>query len=682
MAQLIPVSLRAWNLIKFNMASSSSIETNRSNRRIKEIDGLRAIALLGVMIYHGRFGNFMRGGFLGVDMFFVISGYVITLSLRKSILRGTLNYKDFLLRRLFRLTPALLATLLITNLFCSAMFSRKDRFRAVNLSLGSLFSISNIQLWMESNYFDFSSLRKPFLHTWSLSVEWQFYITWALIVPQISLNISSSKNQILALLSIALLSTLCAEWVRKIFPNAAFFNFCFRYVEFMCGAIPAWNYSENESGNSNYFLKNSYRTAISILSLVAVLSFLKFFKDTFPFPGVTSLPICIATSFLITQVPGTPVGRILSLKALQWLGKVSYSVYLVHWPVQVLLNYMMMHHSTAVQRFIGTLVSFLFGYILNISVEKPFQESSSKKQTFSRRVKLTVLGFFCALLVGEGVYMRQKSIGFSQKTSVVWSAIENSYDFAVSRGWEIRPKCRSIGRHDNLKHFKKCNPVAENEIVLVGDSHAADLWYSLNFTFPQVSTIEICGTGCGLHKSHDPNSGCGKIFGAAQKNLRKRRSRIRAAIFVSRWHVLSPESIGSGVLNSFVDYFQQRTNATIFILGPRPEFKPHPNEVFERSRRRENLNELEIRTNRFMRVENNSEVVLHNFAVKKNVRFLSIPKIMCNATRIGQPSNEYSCRSIDREIPSSLYCDNSHYNRAGAMKLVQYLKPDLDKLLK
>ncbi len=658
---------------------NSKVDSARS--RIKEIDGIRAIALLAVLVFHGRFGSIMKGGFLGVDIFFVISGYVITLSLRNSIARGSMNYKEFMIRRLFRLIPALLATVLLTNLFCTIIFSRKDRFRAARFSVGSVLSMSNVQLWMESNYFDVNSLRKPFLHTWSLSVEWQFYITWALIVHKICKNISSLRAQTGAIIFIGLLSILGADYTRRLYPSAAFYNFCFRYVEFMCGALAAWNLKGELLTQPNFFNGKAFRTAISLSSLFIIFSLLQLFRDSFPFPGIASLPICLSTVFLITNSPGTIAGRFLSLKSMQWLGEISYSVYLVHWPVQVLIHYFMMQRSTMIQRFFGTILSIFLGYLLNKTVEKPFQESKSRKENFSRSKKFTTLGIGLILLVSEALYMRRNSIGISQKTSEVLSIIENSWNLAGSRGWEIRPKCRSIGRHDNLRNFEKCNPEAEDEFVLVGDSHAADLWFALNYTFPRVSTIQICGTGCGLHRYHHPLSGCGKIFGAYQKKLRKRRSRIRAAFLVSKWHVLNPKSINSTVLHSFVNYFQRRTNATIFVLGPRPEFKPHPNEVFERSGIRECVNELEIRTNKFMRVENNSESVLYDFAVRKNVTFLSIPQIMCNATKIGQPSEEYFCPTIDRSVPSSLYCDTTHYNRAGATKLIQKLKPMIDKVL-
>ena len=664
------------------MAEIFTPQKSGSKKRIREIDGIRAIAIIAVLIYHARVGKYFSGGFLGVDMFFVISGYVITLSLRKSIHRCTFNYKEFVIRRLFRLTPALLATLLVTNIFCAALFSRFDRFRAARLSIGSLFSFSNFQLWMESNYFDVSSLKKPYLHTWSLSVEWQFYLTWALLVQVISKKLSSPGLQVSSILSIALLSIVATEMTRKIYPSAAFFIFCFRYVEFMCGAIPAWNISEE---NCKKGLGNSlsyYKSSLSFFSMTVILALLSYFKDNFPFPGLSSIPICIATTVLITQSPGTFIGQILTTSVLQWLGKISYSVYLVHWPVQVVISYAMLHHSTRSARVCGTLFSIFLGYLLNIAVELPFQESSDGSTFLSRNRKFAILGFGIILLNAETSYMWKRNIGISLKTPEITKIIENSWKLAGARGEEIRPKCRSIGRHDNLRHWDKCNPTTDEEFVLVGDSHAADLWFSLNYTFPHVSTIQICGTGCGLHRYHESQSGCGKIFGAYQKKLRKRRSRIRAAILVSKWHVLRNESIGNSVLNSFVTYFKHRTNATIFILGPRPEFKPHPNEVFERSRMRETVDQLEIRSNKFKTVENNSELVLYNYSVKKKVRFLSIPQVMCNATRIGQPSNEYFCPTIHRGMRSSLYCDTTHYNRAGAMTLVEKMRPELEDLLK
>lgn len=671
------------------MKEDAQVSTADSSKRIHEIDGLRAIALLGVLIYHGRFEIFMSGGFLGVDVFFVISGYVITLSLLKQFQKGTFSFREFLIRRILRLVPALLATLFFTNIFVMFLTTRKQRWQAANMSVSSIFSVSNIHLWMQSSYFDVSSRQKPYLHTWSLSVEWQFYITWALLARKLLTRFPSKRIQMGIISVVTVTSIGATEVTRTQFPSAAFYNVIFRYSEFMCGALPAWHSFrimdeenvEDDKLESSKALKIGLSSALSALCLGSVAILMNFFKDTFPFPGSTALPICIATSIIISKSPGTIVSSILSNKIIQWLGEISYSVYLVHWPVQVLLNFETLHHSSKLLNLIGTIFSVFLGHVLNRTVEKPFQETRAKQTKLNRVDKLRILGGFMVLFLSQAFYMHRDDIPISPKRKEVTEFIRNSWIYAESRGEEIRPKCRSIGRHDNLRHWKKCNRETEIAFALLGDSHAADLWYALNSTYPDINTYEICGTGCGLTRNPEEWTGCYKIFHAYQEKLKKHQKQIKAVFLVSHWHAEKLESLRNTYLSSAIDYFHENTKAKIFLFGARPAFKPHPNEVFERSGFREEVDTLEKKSNAFKWIEEGSDRALYDYAQEKNVEFVSVPHLMCNATYVGQDSSEYFCPTVDREAMASLYCDYTHYNQLGAKKLIRMLKPKIDSIL-
>lgn len=146
-----------------------------------DIDGLRAIAVIFVILYHFNVGLF-SGGFVGVDIFFVISGYLITKGILEKQHEGAFEFSDFYFRRVRRLIPALLATIVVSYIAAYILFSPADFKQMSGSTVYAISGLSNLFFWMESGYFDTSSIVKPLLHTWSLSVEIQFYIIWPFFV--------------------------------------------------------------------------------------------------------------------------------------------------------------------------------------------------------------------------------------------------------------------------------------------------------------------------------------------------------------------------------------------------------------------------------------------------------------------------------------------------------------------
>lgn len=204
-----------------------------------EIDGLRAIAVLGVLLFH--FGvDRLGGGFAGVDVFFVISGFVITRLLRSELEAGTFSFATFYRRRIFRILPALLVTVALTTI-AMFLFATPDRLTAYAPSaLAAILSFSNIQFWNEAGYFDAGAETKPLLHTWSLGVEEQYYLIWpVLLVLLFGLRASAAARQRNILIGLGLLSLASLGAAIALLPTEASFVFYwmpFRIYEFAIGA--------------------------------------------------------------------------------------------------------------------------------------------------------------------------------------------------------------------------------------------------------------------------------------------------------------------------------------------------------------------------------------------------------------------------------------------------------------
>jgi len=329
--------------------------------------------------------------------------------------------------------------------------------------------------------------------------------------------------------------------------------------------------------------------------------------------------------------------------------------------------------------------SIFIGFVLYHTVEKQFLNSSKTDTIFKRPNKLLFLSisgliFGCQVAVMKSRYLPVGPTARTLRNKKLGSIIENTWILAGSRSEEIRPRCRSIGRHSNLRNFVECNPPSRSEIVLLGDSHALDLWYTLNSTFPHSTTIEIAGTGCGLDLEHEKGMGCNAILTEYPEHLQKRIDRVKAVVMVSNWHELTLDKLKSSLLNAAINYFKANSTATIFVMGPRPHFEPHPREVFEQDKSPE-IESRVIKTNKFMKFEQTSAKHLYQFTQQKNVTYVSIPKIMCNATHIGQASNEFYCPTLSEDGTAFIYVDKTHYNKKGASKLISSLKQKISVLL-
>lgn len=290
-----------------------------------EIDGLRAIAVLSVVIFH-YFPSILPGGFVGVDVFFVISGYLITSIILKSVSQNDFSFLDFYKRRVLRIFPALF-TVLVFCLVVGWIFLFQDDYQSIGRHIFSgAFFISNLTLWHESGYFDSQSYLKPLLHLWSLGIEEQFYVVWPLVVLSCFRLEKSKKRLLFSCAFIFVASYTCSIVTMNFSGGANYYSPASRFWELMLGAIIA---SLKFSG-----IRTSISKSMPLIGLVIITASLFIINEKMNFPGYIALLPVLGAAIIVAHDGSCVLGnRILSAKPLVFIGIISYPLYLWHWPL-------------------------------------------------------------------------------------------------------------------------------------------------------------------------------------------------------------------------------------------------------------------------------------------------------------------------------------------------------------
>tara|TARA_B100000787_G_scaffold164130_1_gene146487 strand:- start:2098 stop:4119 length:2022 start_codon:yes stop_codon:yes gene_type:complete len=418
-----------------------------------DIDGLRAIAVISVIFYHAEqsIKNFkiLPGGFVGVDIFFVISGFLITSIILKELKETKkFSFVSFYIRRVKRIMPVFLLVFITTFPFIWLFFIPVSFVDYSKSLFSSLFFLSNYHFYFSGELYDAeNSLLKPLMHTWSLSIEEQFYVVFPLLL---FVCFTFLKNH----LSKIIFFTICISFLFMIFifqknESLAFFSFFSRFWELMCGSLIAvLNYNKKET----YGLSNNI---YSLIGLIFLFFSVFFFNDNTNFPYYsTSIPV-IGTSLIIYfNNKENLIYKILSLKFLVYLGLISYSLYLWHYPVFAIGR---------ITEFFGDGVSkklFIITFALSLityhAIEKPI-----KNKTFSNFSVFVFLGFFYFVLI----IISQLSISGKIK-AIRGDILDNLF---VGQETSNLTVCKD--NYINNQGYCVFNPDEKKTLILVGDSH-------------------------------------------------------------------------------------------------------------------------------------------------------------------------------------------------------------------
>lgn len=334
-----------------------------------DIDGLRAIAVLTVLLFHADIPGF-SGGFVGVDIFFVISGYLITSIIHAEMMAGKFSIARFYERRVRRLIPALLALVAFCIAIGSALLLPADLDSLAKSALATLAFSSNIFFWRTTGYFDGPADYKPLLHTWSLGIEEQFYIIFPLILAA---TVRFIPRYVLGVI-VGIAATSFALSVAGLALNKAaptFYLLPFRAWELALGAMIAL-------GATPTLTSKTARTTCAAIGLACVAWAVVAYHSSMPFPGQYALLPCIGAALIISAgIHGshhlTPV---MTARPLVWVGLISYSLYLLHWPILVFLRYYLVRDLTHLEAVSALLAALLLAALSTRYVERPFRDRS------------------------------------------------------------------------------------------------------------------------------------------------------------------------------------------------------------------------------------------------------------------------------------------------------------------
>ena len=418
-----------------------------------EIDGLRAIAVGVVILYHSRISIFghrlFEGGFIGVDIFFVISGYLITSIIFKEITTtGSFSFKYFYERRIRRILPVLLFVMMVSFLF-AWMYLLPLSF--VDFSKSILYSLSFISNFFfhysGQEYAAPSGLYKPLLHTWSLSVEEQFYIIFPITF---FITFKYFRKYLVHILIIGFLISLgVAEWTSRNYPSTSFYFIHTRLWELLAGSILAY-YEILKGHRSNYKTLNLILPMVGLL-LIAHSVF--FFNDEIFHPSFLTLSSIIGVCLIIWfSNRGEFITRILSSKLFVGIGLISYSLYLWHYPIFAFSRVTGFTFENKIGQILSVVIIFILSVASYYFIEKPFR---NKKYQF-KKLLIILIGFIIFLISISFYVIHEDGI----KSRIPKIFHEKLYKYSNKK---------DLYQKDNSQ-----------KVALIGDSHAGSLWYNLN----------------------------------------------------------------------------------------------------------------------------------------------------------------------------------------------------------
>ena len=490
---------------------------NTHNKYRPDIDGLRAVAVLSVVAFHVN-PHKTAWGFIGVDIFFVISGYLISHIIMDGLQSGQFSFLDFYQRRVRRIFPALILVL-VASLAVGWYLLLPDEYAQLGKHvLGGSAFVANFVLMQESGYFDTAAAAKPLLHLWSLGVEEQFYLIWPLLL-WLAFRRGISRGKMI--LVVAGFSFALGLYLVADYPDIAFYSPVTRFWELLAGAILAHWHSRGDLDKWTRGREN----LISILGCIFLALAMRFINNERYFPGAWALlPVCGA-ALLIAGGPRAWVNKyFLSNRAVVFIGNISYPIYLWHWPLLTFLNIIEQGHTTSLQIRVVLFMTLAFSWLTYRFVERPIR-SRPPSLKWSLPIGLTLAGvgaLGAACLVTDGVSGRfgSERIKIQMLAHYDYFGGQSEIDF-----WG-KNACFLIKASYSEFSKRGCDQVKSPDrpvVMIVGDSHAAylaeplkDILKARNF-----NVMEFTAAACTPFSVKDKRPRCREINQYVAEKIRE-----------------------------------------------------------------------------------------------------------------------------------------------------------------
>jgi peptidoglycan/LPS O-acetylase OafA/YrhL len=580
-----------------------------------DIDGLRALAVALVLLDH--LGTRFTGGFIGVDVFFVISGYLISSVIMTEMAQQRFSLITFYERRVRRIFPALLVMLAVVSVFVYRSFVPSEVVGYGKSLIATLFSGSNFLFWSEAGYFDVTSMLKPLLHTWSLGVEEQFYIFFPLFLVFAGRWFPSRTKALL--LGMTAISLLAAAIVLRRNPSAAFFFAPLRAWELLAGTILSQSYVPSIRTK---LARNIASSGGLLLILVPSLKY----SALMAFPGLAAIPPVLGAALVIAagETGSSLIGRLLSWRPVVFVGLISYSLYLWHWPVIVFQNTTSLFFPgvarTARDKLILIGVSLVLGALSWRFVEQPFRKGWARP---GRSALFWGSGLALAGLVFVGTAM-VATHGWPRRFPPDALPVV-SYQYKARTPGDRDWFC-VLEPEQNFADFNRNVCLAPSDgkpsVFLIGDSHAGAVWPGLARVYPDWQVLEVATVGCRpMFKSNsDPNTLCRQVWDFIYKDFLLRRH-FDAVVIVGRWQDDEINSLGDTV--EYVKGLGQR----VVVIGPTTEFDMPEPRLVGLAMRAGNLKEIE--RHRSIQSMATDSTISHLARKQWQVQYISMYEDLC-----------------------------------------------------
>ena len=612
-----------------------------------EIDSLRAISVLGVIIYHSKIyffgGLFFQGGYYGVDIFFVISGYLITSLIHEDLNKNNFSLKKFYIKRCRRIFPALIFTILVSLLLSWYSIMPVSFVEYAKSVIYSLTFVSNYYFYFTGlEYGAISGLLKPLLHTWSLAIEEQFYIIFPLIFI-IGFKIFR-KNLIFYFGILILVSFITALYFSYFNPNLNFYFIGSRAWELMIGSLLFLF-----SLKSNFQIKTIYSNLATFLGLIIIFISFQFNYDTIPTPNLnTLLPLLGASIIIFTFKKEGFLNLLFVNKLVLRVGLISYSLYLLHYPIFAFVRTNRLAQSS-IDYLIVALIIFVLSYVSYRFVERPFRNFN---------------------IIGNKFFLKLLAVSILLICSISFIIINN-------KGFENRYPKLSNYSLDYEKYLEESRilkyelgvPVfkdnSKKNLLIIGNSHGRDLFNILKLNENLFSDYEfsILDTNVNCLKFIDENRLCDKTFlSKLQKNIIRQSDIILISSRYNEVDLLELENI--------IKIFLTK-NKEVIVASNRPEFYFSSNyltiidEFFLKNSRLPNNNEkLDLEKKYYISIKPELKIknaLIEKIAKDNRVRFLKTKELICS-------DQKETCEFLT-DSNGKIIFDSSHFTVEGAKYL-------------
>ena len=616
------------------------------------MDGLRAIAVLAVLFFHAGIPGF-RGGFVGVDIFFVISGYLITRLILTELEGDRFRFGRFYGRRVRRLFPALFVTLGWT--FVASLFILSPtHLEELSLSLvHALLSLSNVLFWSLSGYFDTTAEMKPLLHTWSLGVEEQFYLFWPVSVF-LAYRWKRRAGVLTLIGCVGLASLVAAEVAAGRAPDAAFFLTPFRMCELALGGLCLWL----EVGTAR---RGWHSDAATLVGLALIGYAVSVYSPEHRFPGLAAMVPCAGAALVIVAGRGRLASALLANRPAVGIGLISYSLYLVHWPLFVLARYGRSSEPTASERATIIGAAIVLATAMYFLIEQPFR----RRRTSGRGLSDPAFG-----LASAGLAL-----------ALVLPAVQA----IAARGWPERLPATLSHAAAGLEAMKKrhfSDADAQDRVpfpfpgrrnaVIVGDSHGADLLTALMRSRSRVNYrfIHIFWNCQPILGERPYGEGTPILSREIAETCRRQSEVLRdnAQLEAADLIVIASSWIDYGMegLPATIDYLKSRYRARVIVVGGRFAFT----ELSSLLTQAPTVDEANLRFDAAKgKYEMRQEIGrLSEIAEGEKVDFIDLRPFTCDAIRRG-----WYC-PLFRQDGELLYWDSNHWTEVGAVRVGNALR--------